>query len=146
MNIHNNARLTPRSRAELVRRVLALRQPPMSVATDMGVSVPTVRKWVARYRAEGEAGLADADLRHHVPDKLEVDVDRGHAAAARGTRHGHVRFSFLAEIDRGKIRPPATRLQEARVEQPPPLARHPSRVSHAPHDPILLLHPRLCSG
>src|SRR5205823_4284000 len=65
MNIHQNARLTPRSRAELVRRVLVERQPPMSVATDMGVSIRTVRKWVARYQAGGEAGLADRSSRPH---------------------------------------------------------------------------------
>lgn len=59
MNIHKNARLTPHSPAELVRRVLTLRQSPMSLATDMGVSVRTVHKWVARYQAEGAAGLAD---------------------------------------------------------------------------------------
>jgi len=65
MNIHKNARLTPHSRAELVRRVLVDRQAPMSVATDMGVSVRTVHKWVARYRAEGQAGLADRSSRPH---------------------------------------------------------------------------------
>src|SRR3982751_536662 len=65
MNIHKNARLTPRSRGELVRRVLIERQSPMSVATDMGVSVRTVHKWVARYQAEGEAGLADRSSRPH---------------------------------------------------------------------------------
>jgi transposase InsO family protein len=65
MNIHKNARLTPHSRAELVRRVLVERQPPMSVATDMGVSLRTVHKWVARYRAEGEAGLLDRSSRPH---------------------------------------------------------------------------------
>jgi transposase InsO family protein len=65
MNIHKNARLTPHSRAELVRRVLALRQSPMSVATDMGVSAKTVAKWVRRYQAEGEAGLLDRSSRPH---------------------------------------------------------------------------------
>ncbi|HYI39124.1 MAG TPA: IS481 family transposase, partial [Allosphingosinicella sp.] len=65
MNIHKNARLTPHSRAELVRRVLVERQPSMSVATDMGVSVKTVAKWVRRYRAEGEAGLVDRSSRPH---------------------------------------------------------------------------------
>jgi transposase InsO family protein len=65
MNIHKNARLTPRSRAMLVRRVLVECQSPMSVATDMGVSIRTVRKWVARYRAEGEAGLLDRSSRPH---------------------------------------------------------------------------------
>ena len=33
MDIHNNARLTPHSRAELVRRVLADGQTPKAVAT-----------------------------------------------------------------------------------------------------------------
>ena len=65
MNIHKNARLTPHSRAELVRRVVGERQSPMSVATDMGVSVRTVHKWITRYRAEGEAGLADRSSRPH---------------------------------------------------------------------------------
>jgi transposase InsO family protein len=65
MNIHKNARLTPHSRGELVRRVLVERQPPMSVAADMGVSIRTVHKWVARYRAEGEAGLPDRSSRPH---------------------------------------------------------------------------------
>ena len=65
MNIHKNARLTPASRAELVRRVLVERRSPMSVATDMGVSLRTVAKWVARYRAEGESGLIDRSSRPH---------------------------------------------------------------------------------
>ena len=65
MNIHKNARLTPHSRAKLVQRVLVERQAPMSVATDMGVSANTVRKWVTRYQAEGAAGLLDRSSRPH---------------------------------------------------------------------------------
>src|SRR3569623_2355876 len=65
MNIHKNARLTPRSRAELVRRIVIERQSPMSVATDMGVSTNTVRKRVGRYQAEGDAGLEDRSSRPH---------------------------------------------------------------------------------
>jgi transposase InsO family protein len=65
MNVHKNARLTPRSRADLVRRVLIQGQSPMSVATDMGVSAHTVRKWVTRYQVEGEAGLLDRSSRPH---------------------------------------------------------------------------------
>jgi transposase-like protein len=48
MDVHQNARTTPRSRAEIVRRVQA-GQAPGVVAAAMGVSEPTVRKWVARY-------------------------------------------------------------------------------------------------
>ena len=65
MDMHENARLTPRSRAELVRRVVELGQTPKAVATAFGVCPKTVRKWVARWRTEGEAGLADRSSRPH---------------------------------------------------------------------------------
>ena len=65
MEIHKNARLTPRSRTELVRRVLIERQTPKAVATAFGVCVKTVRKWVERFLAEGEAGLMDRSSRPH---------------------------------------------------------------------------------
>jgi transposase InsO family protein len=65
MNVHKNARLTPLSRAELVRRVLVAGQAPMAVATAMGVSVKTVSKWAARFMAEGAAGLVDRSSRPH---------------------------------------------------------------------------------
>jgi transposase len=63
MNVHQNARLTRHSRAELVRRVLVAGQAPMAVAAAMGVTAKTVGKWVARFEAEGAAGLADRSSR-----------------------------------------------------------------------------------
>ena len=65
MNIHKNARTTRYSRAEMVRRVTELHEPSSAVATAFGVSTRTVAKWLARYRAEGEAGLADRPSRPH---------------------------------------------------------------------------------
>jgi transposase InsO family protein len=65
MNVHKNARLTRHSRAELVRRVLVEGQAPMAVATAMGVTAKTVSKWVARFVAEGAAGLVDRSSRPH---------------------------------------------------------------------------------
>src|SRR5215813_290657 len=65
MDIHQNARSTPRSRAEIVRRVLARGQRPARVAAAVGVSERTVRKWVARYQAQAEAGLRDRSCRPH---------------------------------------------------------------------------------
>ena len=62
MDVHQNARTTPHSRAEIVRRVQAGQQPAV-VAAAMGVSEPTVRKWVARYEAAGETGLRDRSCR-----------------------------------------------------------------------------------
>ena len=63
MNLHRNARTTQHSRAELVRRVLSEGQSPKAVATAFGVDVKTVNKWVARFVAEGPAGLADRSSR-----------------------------------------------------------------------------------
>jgi transposase InsO family protein len=65
MNVHQNARLTWHSRAELVRRVLVEGQAPMVVASAMGVTAKTVSKWVARFMAEGAAGLVDRSSRPH---------------------------------------------------------------------------------
>ena len=67
MNIHKNARTTPYSRAGIVRRVMVLGETPRAVATALGVSQRTIAKWLARYRAEGEAGLADRSSR---PDRM----------------------------------------------------------------------------
>ena len=65
MNIHKNARTTPRSRGQVVARVVTQRESAAAVAAAVGVSERTVRKWVARYAAEAEAGLADRPCRPH---------------------------------------------------------------------------------
>jgi transposase InsO family protein len=63
MNIHKNARTTPRSRGQIVQRVVSQEESCAAVAAAVGVSERTVRKWVARYAAEAEAGLADRSCR-----------------------------------------------------------------------------------
>jgi transposase InsO family protein len=65
MNIHKNARTTPQSRALLVRRVLQEHWPVSAAAIAFGVSERTVYKWLARYRAEGLAGLRDRGSAAH---------------------------------------------------------------------------------
>ncbi len=66
MNIHKNARLTPIGRERMVRQVLS-GQTLQAAARAAGVCLRTVRKWVARHRTEGVAGLQDRSSR---PDKL----------------------------------------------------------------------------
>ena len=77
MNIHQNARLTPKGRALLVRRILAGETPPAAAAAG-GVSECTARRWLARYRSEGEAGLDDRSSRpRHSPRRTpQTVVDR----------------------------------------------------------------------
>ena len=65
MDIHENARLTWHSRAELVRRVREEGQTPKAVATAFGVCPKTVRKWVKRYLEEGPDGLHERSSRPH---------------------------------------------------------------------------------
>jgi transposase InsO family protein len=64
MNIHKNARTTPRSRARIVQRILSGER-SAAVATAVGVSERTVRKWLGRYRANAGHELVDLSCRPH---------------------------------------------------------------------------------
>ena len=64
MNVHEDARLTPRGRERIARQV-ASGQTPKAVSDAAGVCSRTVRKWVDRYRCEGHAGLRDRSSRPH---------------------------------------------------------------------------------
>ncbi len=64
MNVHKNARQTPRGREWMVSLV-ASGQAPKAVSVAVGVCPRTVRKWVKRHRDEGVAGLADRSSRPH---------------------------------------------------------------------------------
>src|SRR5258708_34164737 len=66
MNMHKNARLTPRGRERIVRQV-ASGQTPEAVAEAAGICPRTVRKWVDRHRREGLAGLQDRSSPPHRP-------------------------------------------------------------------------------
>ena len=75
MNTHKNARLTPAGRQAVVARALA-GIPVAEVARGACVSARTIWKWLARFRAEGTAGLVDRSSR---PRRL----------ARRRPRHQH---------------------------------------------------------
>ena len=59
MQLHGNAALTPTGRLRLARRVVEEGWSLGEAAAGAEVSERTARKWVDRYLAEGEAGLAD---------------------------------------------------------------------------------------
>jgi transposase InsO family protein len=59
MMLHANAPLSPKGRQLLVDRIERKSQPVQDVAESLGVSERTARKWLARYRREGAAGLVD---------------------------------------------------------------------------------------
>lgn len=73
-NPHQGARLTVYSREQIVARVQSGTR-AAEVAAAFGVSLRTVRKWLARFRAGGGAALsnrssAPARLAHRLPDRL----------------------------------------------------------------------------
>jgi len=59
MKLHANAPFGPKGRLTMVRRVVEEGWSLTEAAEAAGVSERTARKWVDRYREEGEAGLAD---------------------------------------------------------------------------------------
>ena len=59
MNLHANAALSLKGRRELCRRVVDRDWTLTSAAAAAEVSVRCARKWVGRYRLEGELGLLD---------------------------------------------------------------------------------------
>ena len=64
MNIHENARLTPRGRELLVRQIVS-GQTVVAAAGAANVCPRTARKWLARFLAEGVEGLKDRSSRPH---------------------------------------------------------------------------------
>jgi len=59
MKVHANAPLGPKGRETMVLRVIEQGWSLAEAAEAAGVSDRTCSKWVARYRAEGQAGLLD---------------------------------------------------------------------------------------
>src|SRR5690349_19680660 len=59
MKVHANAPLGPKGRLFMVCRVLEQGWSLAAAAEAAGVSERTCSKWLARYRAQGQAGLLD---------------------------------------------------------------------------------------
>ncbi len=65
MNVHHNAWLTARGRERIVHAILARQLSVKAAALQSGLSERSVRKWLARFRAEGTTGLRDRSSRPH---------------------------------------------------------------------------------
>jgi transposase InsO family protein len=86
---HRNARLTFHGRRLLVQRVRELQMPVAHVARAMGVSRQCAHRWVARFDAEGEAGLWDRSSRpHRMPTRTRAEVEAQVLAARAEHRRG----------------------------------------------------------
>jgi transposase InsO family protein len=74
MRLHGNARTCLHSRRLIVERVLEQGWTVAAAAEAAGVSARTAAKWLARYRSEGDAGLADrSSAPRRIPRRTPVD-------------------------------------------------------------------------
>src|SRR3954465_13973539 len=150
MNVHQNARLTPHGRADLVRRVVVEGQTPKAVAAAFGVTVKTVRKWGARFQTEGIKGLQDPPppphpLHRPTPAATVATVEAlrrqrwtgQHIAAAVGVSPATIsrilRRLGLTRIQALEPAPPGLPRRQA-LTPPPPVRRdereHPGELIH----------------
>jgi transposase InsO family protein len=127
MNIHKNARTTPRSRAMLVNRVIDEHWTVGAAALAFGVSERTVYKWLARFRAEGLSGLHDRNSwAHRRPHALSP----AWLALIRLLRQGKLVAEEIAAqlpLARSTVSSALTRLGLARLRYlnpPPPVRRY----------------------
>jgi transposase InsO family protein len=86
---HRNARLNLHGRLLLVDRVIRQHRPVSHVAKELGVSRQCAHRWVARYRAEGQAGLQDRSCRpHRCPRRTTPAVEAAVVTARLTQRRG----------------------------------------------------------
>jgi transposase-like protein len=101
---HANARLTQFGRLLLVQRITELGWPTAQAAESLGVSRATAYKWLARYRAHGQAGLADRSSRpHRCPHALTPAQVRRVLAARRRRRQGPHRLGYHLGMARSTV-------------------------------------------
>ena len=100
---HRNARLTVRTRFELVQQV-EIGRPQTEIARQFRVSRATVGKWVRRYREEGVAGLEDrSSVPRHNPRLTPPDLARTICALRRARNWGPHRIGWLLRIPRSTV-------------------------------------------
>jgi transposase len=89
MRLHANARLSVKGRELLIDRVEVAGWSLTTAAEAAGVSERTAAKWLARFRAEGPAGLSDrSSAPRTVPNRTARTHDRGDRRAAQGPDDG----------------------------------------------------------
>lgn len=86
---HGKAKLTPAGRLLLVERIEQDGWPAAHAAAMAGVSRATAYKWLARWRAEGVAGLRDRSSRpHSMPTRTSPEREAEVVELRRSWRRG----------------------------------------------------------
>jgi transposase InsO family protein len=95
MKLHANARLSPIGRRLLIDRVEGEGWTVQGAAESAGVSERTARKWIARWRADGPAGLLD---RSSAPAVVANRTDERRVEAIAALRRLRLTGAEIAEL------------------------------------------------
>jgi len=95
MKLHRNAALSWSGRRLLAERVLVQGWTLTAAAAAAGVSVRCARKWVGRYRVEGEQGLSD---RSSAPRSVANRTPADRVALIIGLRQLRMTAAEIAEV------------------------------------------------
>ncbi len=130
MKLHANAPLGPKGRLLMVLRALEQGWSLTEAAEAAGVSERTCSKWVARYRAEGEAGLIDrssepVSIPHRTPEDRVAMI-----AALRRLRMTGAEIAFCLGMALSTVSAVLTRIglgKLSRLDPPEPPNRYERR-------------------
>jgi transposase InsO family protein len=137
MDLHQNARLTPRSREALANRIIVEKVTLNAAAAAFNVSARTARKWLRRYQLHGRDGLADRSSRPHCSPRLTRAELAEQALALRRQRWTGVRIAQTTGLSRATVSRILRRHRLSRMRDLEPVV--PIRRYEHPH-PGDLLH------
>ncbi len=127
MKLHGNARTCPHTRRLIVRRVEEERWTLAAAAEAAGVSVRTVSKWLACYRAEGEDGLLDrSSAPRSIPHRTSEERVQA-IAALRRLRMTAAEIGECLRMPLSTVSAVLTRIglgKRSRLEPPEPANRY----------------------
>ncbi len=95
MKLHANARLSVKGRELLIDRIENESWSVMEAAQAAGITVRTVRKWLARHRADGLAGLVD---RSSAPNVVANRTEERRVEAIAALRRVRLTGAEIAEL------------------------------------------------
>ncbi|WP_394619559.1 IS481 family transposase [Lentzea sp. JNUCC 0626] len=137
---HPNATLTPRTRLRLARLIVEQNWPAAAAAKMFMVAERTARKWAARYRDEGQAGMLDRSSRpHHSPNRTSEPVVRQIVVLRWRHRLGPVQIAGRLGLAASTVHAVLTRCRINRLSRIDRVTGEPLRRYEHPH-PGSLIH------
>jgi transposase InsO family protein len=136
MNPHSKAKLTVLSRAEMIKRIVDLHQPVAAVAAGFGLSERCAYKWLARFRAEGAAGLQNRSSRPKGSPRTTHPLRVARVLALRRRKLPGFQIARAAKLSKASVSRFLHRhaAMLAALSPPPPVCRyereHPGDLIH----------------